>query len=477
MSDFLSKFNKDNYDKLENEQKSSGGKNEPKSENIQEETKVEPAPSSSSNSENQTTQSRYYSNMAQRDADTGRSDEEVEVDPDYRRKKRRKQGIIIAGSVLAGILLFFIYYQMVHVKMEDFIGKPVSEARTWTTDNDLEMELTQEYSTEYEENQIISQSVSEKDKIRKGKKVQFVSSKGADPEDVIPLPDFSLLSQPDIENWIEENHAKNLKVVHEFSDSIKEGEFIRLEIRDSNITAEEYKRKDSAAVFLSKGEEVFAKDITVPDFSNKPKEEVEQWAKTNMIEMEYEEEDSTTVEANLIISQSVKAEEKIAKKDQMKVKVSLGKATIVPNFGELTPDEASEQAGLMLSVKQKFHSDVSYGKLISQSIEAGTKLMGQEETAVTVVYSLGRPYLRDYRGQLDGDLPRLFYEDYQSKGANVNYIVKYVDSPEIKGTIVGMSAFNQFINMTYTVEVQISRNDSASPISVPVPEEDMGEGE
>lgn len=476
MSDFLSKFGKDNYDKLENEQKSSGEKNEPKAEEKQDEPIVESAPSTSSDPVNQPAQSRYYSNMAQRDADNDRSDEEVEVDPDYRRKKRRKQGFIIAGSVLAAILLFFIYYQMVHVKMEDFVGKPVSEARTWTTDNDLEMELTQEYSTEYEENQIISQSVPEKDKVRKGKKVQFVSSKGADPEDVIPLPDFSQMSQPDIVSWIEENHAKNLKVVYEFSETIKQGEFIRMEIRDSNITAEEYKRKDSAAVYLSKGEEVFAKDITVPDFSNKPKEEVEQWAKTNMIEMEYEEEDSNTIEANLIISQSVKAEEKVAKKDQMKVKVSLGKATLVPNFGELTPDEASEQTGLTLSVKQKFHSDVSYGKLISQSVEAGTKLMGQEETAVNVVYSLGRPYLRDYRGQLDGDLPRLFYEDYHSKGANVNYIVKYVDSPEVKGTIVGMSAFNQFINMTYTVEVQVSNNDSVSPISVPVPD-DMGEGE
>lgn len=474
MSDFLSKFGKDNYDKLENEQKSSGEKKKPIKEEFKEEVKKETvAPSTTNEPEKQPTQSRYYSNMAQRDAVNDNSDEEVEVDPDYRKNKRRKQGIIIAGSVLAAILLFFIYYQMVHVKMDDFVGKPVSEARSWLADNDLEMELTQEFSTEYEENQIISQSVPEKDKVRKGKTVQFVSSKGADPEDVIPLPDFSQMTQPETENWIEENHAKNLKVVYEFSDTLKQGKFIRMEIRDSNIAPEDYKRKDSAAVYLSKGVEVFAKDITVPDFSNKPKEEVEQWAKTNMIEMEYEEEDSNTIEANLVISQSIKAEEKIAKKDQMKVKVSLGKATIVPNFGELTPDEASEQTGLVLSVKQKFHSDVSYGKLISQSVEAGTKLTGQEETAVNVVYSLGRPYLRDYRGQLDGDLPRLFYEDYHSKGANVNYIVKYVDSPEIKGTVVGMSAFNQFINMTYTVEVEISRNDTVSPVSVPA---DMGEG-
>ncbi|CAG9620408.1 PASTA domain-containing protein [Sutcliffiella rhizosphaerae] len=466
MSDFLSKFNKDNYDKLENEQNSTRENMEQKKEEKQEEAKVETPSSTISSSDSKTTDSTLSTNRVERNVDNYGIDEDVEVDPDYKNKKRRKQMMIAAGSAIALILIFFIYYQLVHVKMEDFVDKPVSEARTWVAENGLEMELTQEFSNEYGENQIISQSVPAKDKVRKGKTVQFVSSKGADPDDIIPLPDFSLLNQGEIENWIEENHAKNLKVVYEFSDKIDNGEFIRMEIRDSNIKAEEYKRKDSAAVYLSKGKEVFEKNIAVPDFTNKTKDEVEQWAKTNMIEMEYEEEDSNTIEANLIISQSIKADEKIAKMDQMKVKVSLGKATIIPNFSELTPDEASEQSGFLLSVKQRFHADVSYGKLISQSIEAGTKLTNQEDTAVTVVYSLGRPYLRDYRGQLDGDLPRLFYEDYHSKGANVNYIVKYVDSPEIKGTVVDMSAFNQFIAMTYTVEVHVSNNVYTSPAPV-----------
>jgi serine/threonine-protein kinase len=463
MSDFLSKFDKDKYDKLENEQKSSREKNEQKSDKKQEEKTIETVSSPFSHSINKSAHSRYNSEEIQQDVAPHRKDEEVEVDPDYKKKKRRKLLIILSGFVVAGTLIFFIYYQLVHVYMENFEDKPVSDARTWAADNNLVMELTQEYSKEYDENQIISQSVPERDKIRKGKTVHFVSSKGADPEDVIPLPDFSKMTQTEIENWMEENRAKNLKVVYEYSENIKKGEFIRLEIKDSNITAEEYKRKDSAAVYLSKGEEVFEKNIVVPDFSGKPKEEVEQWAETNMIEMKYEEEDSNTIEANLIISQSVKADEKIAKKDEMKVKVSLGKATVVPNFGELTPDEASEYSGLMLTVKHRFHSDITYGKLISQSIEAGTKLTDQDDTAVTVVYSEGRPYLRDYRGQLDGDLPRLFYEDYHSKGANVNYIVKYVDSPEIKGTVVSMSAFNQFVPMTYTVEIHVSKNDSASP--------------
>ncbi len=50
---------------------------------------------------------------------------------------------------------------------------------------------------------------------------------------------------------------------------------------DEEISKEEYKRQDNANVYFSKGEEVFEEDIEVPDFVNKNKEEVEQWAETN----------------------------------------------------------------------------------------------------------------------------------------------------------------------------------------------------
>ena len=148
----------------------------------------------------------------------------------------------------------------------------------------------------------------------------------------------------------------------------------------------------------------------------------------------------------------------------MKVVVSLGEATEVPNFGELTPEEAvANYPDLLVTVKHKFSTDVSYGTLISQSVEAGTKLTDKDNKNITVTYSEGSPYLRDFRGQLEGDLPRLFYEEYHSKGADINYIVKYVDSPEVKGTVVDMGVFNEFVRMTYTVEIRISNNASAAP--------------
>lgn len=467
MSDFLSKFNKDKYDDLVNE-KDQKIKKDVKEKEMEKQKEDNPQPPKQE--EQEAPDSKKYrpsytpSSVSSRSSRRQDSEEEVEIDLDYRRKKKRRIILLIAGAVAAIILLSFIYYMLVHVKVDHFVDKPVSDVRAWAKENDVEVELEQEYSMEHDANAVISQSVAEGKKIRKGKTLTLTSSLGPDPEEVIPLTDFSKMSQEEAQNWIDENKADNLQMVTEYSDDIEEGSFIKLSIKDSDIDASEYKRKDSAAVYYSKGEEVFEKNITIPDFTGKPKEEVEKWAETNEIEMTYEEADSDSVEAGNIISQSEAADEKIAKRDEMEVVVSVGEATIVPNFGEVSPEEAAiNYPDLNVTVKQVFHADVAYGTMIAQSIEPDTKLTEKDDKSITVTYSQGRPYLHDFRGQSEGDLPRLFYEQYKSKGADINYIVKYVDSPEVKGTVVGMGNFNEYVPMKYTVEIRISNNTSAPP--------------
>lgn len=472
MSDFLSKFNKDKYDGLVNEQEDKKADEIDKNVEYQEESdpqQMQEEQTFAAEEEMEGTEPESETpikseSFSSRSSHRRDAEEEVEIDLDYRRKKRRRMWLIILGSVLACILIFFIYYMLVHVKVDNFVDKPVSDARAWAKENDVEVELEQEHNMEHEANQIISQSVPAGDKIRKGKTLQLTSSLGPDPEDIVPLADFSEMSQQEAQSWIDENKAENLQMVTEFSDDIEEGIFIKLTIKDSGIDEAEYKRKDSAAVYYSKGKEVFEKNITIPDFTGNPKEEVEKWVETNEIEMTYEEADSDSIEVGNIISQSEAAEGKIAKRDKMTVVVSVGEATVVPNFGELTAEEAATNyPDLNVTVKQAFHAKVSYGTLISQSVEAGTKLTEKDDKNVTVTYSEGSPYLKDFRGLLDGDLPRLFYDEYQSKGADIKYIIKYVYSPEVKGTIVDMSKFNEFVPLTYTVEIRISNNVLAPP--------------
>lgn len=471
MSDFLSKFNKDKYSDLVNEQGDKDVETEQEkkiidqgeTETIQheEEQLTDPELSEALPDHNvvSPTQPVVTRSNYRQDAE-----EDVEIDLDYRRKKKIKLIMIIAGSILASILLYFIYYAIVHVEVEDFVGESLSDARAWANENDVEIKVEQKYSLEYDTNRIISQSVLAGKKIKKGNTLILTSSLGPDPEEVIPLADFSVMSQSEAQQWIDDHKAENLRIVTEYSDEVEAGEFIKLTIRDSAIDASEYKRRDSAAVYYSKGEELFEKNITVPNFVGMMREEVEKWAETNEVEVTYEEADSDTIEVGSIVSQSVSADELVAKRDEIKVVVSKGKAIIVPNFWGLTQDEATMNfPDLNVTVKTVYHAEVAYGTLISQSVAADTKLTVDDDNQVTVTYSLGRPYLRDMRGQLEGDLPSLFFEEYQSKGANIKYTIKVVDSAEEKGTVVGMSKYNEFVPLNYTVEIRISNNKVVPP--------------
>lgn len=388
-------------------------------------------------------------------------DEETEFDPTFKKKQLQKRGMIIGAAVLAIALAAFAYYQFTHVKLPDFVGNEVAEARTWLADNGMKMELIQEFDETIATNVVMEQSEKADRKVKKGSTIKITASKGADPNAVVPLPDFMTMSLGEAEQWKAENQANNLAIIQEYSDTVDAGTTLRLEIADSAITAETYHRKDKANLYYSRGKETFEKNINMPDFVNKTKAEVETWVKTNEIQMTYEEQTSDTVAADSIISQSIAKDEKVAKRDVMTVVVSLGKGTVVPNFSDYTPEDAAVAVeGLNLQVKTVFTENVPYGRLVSQSVEAGTELTAKDNSFVSVVYSAGQPYIRDIRGtMMEGDLPKYFFDEFQSKGANIYGKVRYVDSAEAKGTVVGMSAMNQYLPLDYTVTIDISRGN------------------
>lgn len=399
-------------------------------------------------------------------------EEDSEFDPTYKKKKMIQNGIIIAGVAIVVIAIGAFYYSSTHTKMPNFEKKELSTAREWATKNKITLDIASEYSNDFDANTIINQSPKTGKTVKHGATVKLTSSEGANPDDVIALPDFSNYSVKKSEEWIKQNKAENLTIIQEYNDTVPKGNYIRQEIRDKEITPETYRRKDSANLYYSKGKETFEKNISMPDFTKKAKSEVESWAKTNEMTITYEEADSDTIDESMIISQSVPPEEKVAKRDSMSVVVSLGKATIVPNYGEYDAESAATAStGLSSNIKSVFSSNVAFGNLISQSIPAGTKLTSKDTTTLTVEYSAGRPYLKSYVGQLEGDIPKLLFDDYNSKGANVTYGTNYVDSGETKGTIVSMSTFNEYIPLDFYVTFNISKGNltptdtEASPTS------------
>ena len=54
---------------------------------------------------------------------------------------------------------------------------------------------------------------------------------------------------------------------------------------------------------------------------------------------------------------------------------------------------------------------------------------------------------------------KLFFDEYESKGANIYYSIYYVDSAEPKGTVVEMSTYGQFIPLESTIWIGISKGN------------------
>ncbi|OJG92290.1 hypothetical protein RV15_GL003392 [Enterococcus silesiacus] len=394
--------------------------------------------------------------------DQSRNTEEViETDPTYRNKKIRKYIYIGLGSLVTVALLYFGYYQMTHVQVPDFEGKELSEVREWTAENGVKLQVEQKYDFDKEANLIIHQTVKNK-KIQKGKELTVDASLGADPEEAVALPDFKPMKLKDAKSWINEHKADNLAIIEEYSDKVPAGDYLKFEITNKDVKFDTYKRKDKAKLYFSKGKEVFEKDISMPDFAGKPKEEATEWAKKNEITLNVEEADSDTVENGKVISQSIGKDTKVAKKDTLSITASTGKALVVPDFSQFTAEEAESKAnGLQVQVKQLFNDEIPYGRFISQSVEVGKKYTEKDEKPVIqVVYSFGKPYMKDLRDNtLEGDLQKIFYEEYQSKGANITYQVYYVDSTVTKGTVVKMSNYNEFIPINSVIQIGISKGN------------------
>ncbi|OJG20686.1 hypothetical protein RU95_GL002105 [Enterococcus avium] len=394
----------------------------------------------------------------------------IEIDPSYKKQKRKKRRWVILGAIAAVLALGVFYYQQTHVKVPNFIGKNLSDLQVWASENKIKTKIKESYDLAKDANTILAQKQKSGSRIKKGGILNVTNSLGADPKEKIPLPDFMQMNKQQVERWIKEKKADNLSLIEEYSDTIEKGRPIRFEIANAEVTPENYRRKDSAKVYFSKGKQTYQKDIKVPNFLRKPRSEVETWAKNNEINMTYEEKTSNDIPVDSIMEQSIAKDEKIAKKEKMKVTVSLGKGYVVPNFSEYNLDDASSALeGVQIQAKGIYTENLPYGQLVSQSEEAGKVLSAKDNLTIKVLYSLGQPYMKDLRGTMvEGGLQKYFHDEFQSKGANINYVIRRVDSDQPKGTVVGMSHFSDYVPLNLTVSIDISLgNLGSAPTSFP----------
>ena len=464
MSDFLSKFTKSEYDKTVEEKEVLIQSEPPRKKEDKEEKKSKEEKKKEKKLAKQVeTELEPLDQPKPVVMSTRRSShiEETTIDPSYKANLRKKWIGTLVGVVLFIALGTAFYYFINQVRIPDYVGKPVSELKSWANRNDVTLEISEVFSLEVSKDFIISMDPLANSRIQKGSNMQVAISKGADPDEQILVPDFTGYTFFQIQEWLSTNKINNLRITYEFSDEIPSNQFVRIVFNDINIRPETYTRKDFGLIYVSNGPEVFTPNIKVPDWTttNQDVNIVQAWANENQIDLTIIKVSSKVV-VNGVISQSVAPETMVAKKSRMTVTISQGENVIVPDFSKIKKADARlmSPSGYTLRFVEMYQprGGATFGNLIWQDVAAGTRIspVSTKEVVVTVYYSLGQAFLTKLDSERE--IPEFIYNE-NLKSANFTYEVQYVNDEADKGTIIEMSPSNQFVDPGQHIVFKVSK--------------------
>ena len=376
---------------------------------------------------------------------------ELEEDKTYLKKKKKQKiiTIIVSIVIVITISLLVIFSQIVEVP--NFVNGLNTIATKWGKNNDIEIIEEEQYDTKITERIVISQSIKDGSRIFKKSSIKIIVSKGKDPNKKISVPEKDSATASDIKAWKEENDLSNVTIKEEHSSEIETGKIIKYEFENIATNETNFTRSDKLTIIVSKGEKV----LNMEDFTSKTQTEAEKWCQENNVIYEVKEKFSDTIENGKIISQSVENGQELTDDTTIVFEVSIGAGIKIPNYSKVSSDEAQELSDkVKLKIKNVYNMNVSYGKLISQSVKAGTTKK-ETDNEVTLTYSLGKPYFSNMNGISESEIAKTFYE-YNQKGVNFTYTIKYVDSSEEKGKIVWTSKCNEFVTLKEEIEIHVS---------------------
>lgn len=216
------------------------------------------------------------------------------------------------------------------------------------------------------------------------------------------------------------------EIEREYSDKFEEGLVVSQSILEGQTVDEDEKVK----IVISKGIE----EADVPDVVGKTPDEARTLLTAAGFVVEEDEEYDDEVEAGKIISQTPSGETKAAKGSTVTIVVSKGKevkVATVPNLKKKTVTEAesalSEVKLKLGNVTQEYSDTIAEGKVIRQSIAAGTEV--KEETAVDITISKGKePKVKTYTATFSGSISNNGYDFEEGEAVYVKLTLKVGDA-------------------------------------------------
>ncbi len=195
------------------------------------------------------------------------------------------------------------------IKVPNLKNKTMAYVTKWMVENNLQINYSDRYDNEIKSGRVIESNYKEGDIIEEGTTVDVTFSKG-------PLIMKKFDNINDFKSWADTNGIK-YEIKEEFNDEIEKDKIIKTSIEEgANINLD-----NTITVYVSKGTAV-----TVPDFTNKTKSEVQKECNNLGISCSFIEEYSTK-SAGKVIGQSIASGTQISKGDSITITIATDKKT------------------------------------------------------------------------------------------------------------------------------------------------------
>ena len=363
-------------------------------------------------------------------------------------------GLTVFSVVI--IVIAVIILSANKITVPNFAGWQRNDFMLWAGENNVMTQIEEKFSDNVADEIIISQSVAEGSKIKKGDIVKIAVSKGPDMSVELDLPDIMHMTNSEIEQWAEENLMSKVRITGEYSATVPLGYAIHYEINDPTVV-DKVKRDTPIYIVVSKGPESEQEvDVTVPDFKTMGVSESVIFAQENGLNLVVENQYDDYIPANSIISQSVKKDEILHPGDSVRIIVSLGKKNIMISLYSFSKEEAASKAsqlGVSYTITERYSSSKK-GRLIWQSIEEGTEL--KPDMHLELRFSLGsKIFIDNFVGMKKSAIEK-WLEEENLLGARACLNFTYTQNEADPGTILQQSVADTYIYRDKTINVVIS---------------------
>lgn len=327
-------------------------------------------------------------------------------------------GIMLLLSIVGGI-----YILNRPTVMVDMIGLNENDALLWANKNDVQLVFMEDFSETAAAGTVISQSILPQTALHKSDIVELTVSLGIDPDKMITLPPFdNQWSKSDIVGWIEENHISNYQFVSVADEIAVEDSLINFSTENGSLNS--IKRSEQIVFTIASQPQITM--ITMDNLVSMSQTQAENWALTNGIQTVVKTAYSNSVDKGKVISQDISAGSAIESGSTVVLIISNGPAIKIADFQTLSASEAKQwatQNNIQLSIETKYHMSIPSGKLISQSVSAGTYV--SSGTRIQMVYSLGNKLsIADFVNQPISELES-FVSSQNELGAKLKLSIIY----------------------------------------------------